>query len=72
LNPDGTRTESPIFAKLDRLSGTLVYAGPAFDAVLETDRGRFLPFHLVDFAGTDLDTVVTAAAFLLVNDRIHI
>jgi hypothetical protein len=60
-----------ILRELDRFHRTLVHAGPALNTILRPGRTGSLLFYFIDLAGTDLDTVSTAIAFLLVDDRIH-
>ena len=60
-----------ILMKLDGFHRTLVHAGPTFDTIFRVDRIGFIFFDLIDLTGTDLGTVSTAIAFILVNHRIH-
>jgi hypothetical protein len=60
-----------VLMKLDGFHGTLGYAGPTFDTIFRVDRIGFIFFDLIDLTGTDLGTVSTAIAFILVNHRIH-
>ena len=60
-----------ILIKVDGIRGALVYTGPAFDTILGTDRVRLFAIHFIDLTRTDLSTVSTAIAFVLVNNRIH-
>jgi len=57
--------------QLDGFCRALVNAGPALYAILRVGRGCSIFFDFIDFAGTDIDTVSTAIAFVLVNNRIH-
>ena len=58
--------------ELDGLLRTLVDAGPALDTLFGMDGVRFVVFHLIDFTGTDLNTVATTLAYISIHYRIHI
>jgi hypothetical protein len=60
-----------ILMKLDRFRKALAHAGPALNTILRVDRDGFVSFDFINFAGTDLSTISTAVAFLLIDDRIH-
>ena len=50
----------------------MIDAGPAFDAVLETNGTGFIFPHLVDLARADLNAVSTTLAFLFIHYGIHV
>jgi hypothetical protein len=58
--------------ELDGLLWTLVDAGPALDTLFGMDGVRFVIFHLIDFTGTDLNTVATTLAYISIHYGIHI
>jgi len=60
-----------ILRELDRFHRTLVHAGPALNTILRPGWIGSLLFYFIDLAGTDLDTVSTAIAFLSVYNRVH-
>ena len=64
---DGDYLERSIFGELDGLCWALADAGPALDTLFGMDRIRFILFHLVNFARTDLNTVATTLAFILIH-----
>jgi hypothetical protein len=49
----------------------LVYTSPAFNTILRVGRTGFVSFDFINFAGTDLGTIPAAAAFFLIDDRVH-
>ena len=55
-----------ILSKLDRFRWTLVDTGQAFNTIFKVDRIGFIFFDLIDLTLTDLSTVSTTLAFLLV------
>jgi len=57
---------------LDGLGRALGDAGPALNAFFRMDWIRFVLFHLIDFAGANLNAVPTPVAFVSINHRIHI
>ena len=61
-----------IFVELDGLLRTLVDAGPALDTLFGMDGVRFVIFHLINFTGTDLNTVATTLAYISIHYGIHI
>ena len=63
--------ERSIFVELDRLLRTLADAGPAFNTFFWMDRIRFILVHLIDFTGTDLNTVATTRAYISIHYGIH-
>jgi hypothetical protein len=60
-----------ILMKFDRFRKALAHAGPALNTILRVDRDGLVSFDFINFAGTDLSTISTAVAFLLIDDRIH-
>jgi len=64
--------EGSIFGELDGFRRALGDAGPAFNALFGMDRIRFILFHLVDFARTNLNAVPTTLTFFLAYNRVHI
>ena len=69
---DADNLERLIFVELDGLLRTLVDAGPALDTLFRMNGVRFVIFHLIDFTGTDLNTVATTRAFISIHYGIHI
>jgi hypothetical protein len=64
---NGDYLERSIFGELDGLLRALVDAGPALDTFFGMDGVRFVIFHLIDFTGTDLSTIATTRAFVLIH-----
>jgi len=64
--------ERSIFGELDGFGGALGDAGPALNTFFWMDRIRFILFHLIDLAGTNLNAVSTTRAFVFINHRVHI
>ena len=60
-----------ILMKLDGFRRTLAHASPTLNTILRMGRVGFIFVYFIDLAGTDLSTVSTAIAFILVNNRIH-
>ena len=49
----------------------MLHARPAFDAILRMGRAGLIVFDLVDLGWTDLSTVLTSVARLLLDHRVH-
>ena len=49
----------------------MLNACPAFDTILQMNSIGFPVRHRVDFAGTDLDTVLATITPFVIDDRIH-
>jgi hypothetical protein len=59
--------ERSIVGELDGFGWALGDAGPAFNTFFWMDRIRFVVFHLIDLAGTNLNAISTTRAFFLID-----
>jgi len=59
IQRDKDYLERSIIGELDGFGRALVDAGPAFNAFFGMDRIRFILFHLIDLARTNLNTIPT-------------
>jgi hypothetical protein len=64
--------ERSIIGELDGFGRALGDAGPAFNTFFWMDRIRFVLFHLIDFARTNLKAIPATLTPLWINFGIHL